>query len=325
MLPSLLKARLEEKLGAIACVPHGLFGHELDLASQAQTEKVIDKVVESASFGAACSDASPFVSVRNDSATACCQVFGDFAFLSVTLAPKTTEDLPEELGVFIRQKAERLGLTCCVVVNAHNSINDENATSEELNSLKRAAAASLEEAVSLVRQPIEVGACTVVPDEFGPKEGMGLGGITALVAKVGAQRTAYIVIDGNNMVSGLREKIMVALDSIGIDASEVFTTDTHSVTAVVLGKRGYNPVGEVIEHDKLIEYVKKATLAAASKLALVRSGCRHVSVYGIKVIGEDRLETLSVLTDRCLGEAKRILVPVFGLCGLVLMMFLLLI
>ncbi|NWF87366.1 DUF2070 family protein [Candidatus Bathyarchaeota archaeon] len=36
LLPSMLKAALEEKLGCTVCVPHGLFGHEFDLASQVQ-------------------------------------------------------------------------------------------------------------------------------------------------------------------------------------------------------------------------------------------------------------------------------------------------
>ena len=42
---------------------------------------------------------------------------------------------------------------------------------------------------------------------------MGTGGITAIVVQVEKQKTAYIIIDGNNMISGLREKI---LDSFSI-------------------------------------------------------------------------------------------------------------
>ena len=42
---------------------------------------------------------------------------------------------------------------------------------------------------------------------------MGTGGITAIVVQVSKQKTAYVVIDGNNMISGLREKILAALTS----------------------------------------------------------------------------------------------------------------
>ena len=79
-----------------------------------------------------------------------------------------------------------------------------------------------------------VGAATVYPKEFTLKDGMGAGGITATVVQVGKQKTAYVVIDGNNMISGLREKILAALTSVGFDESEVFTTDTHAVSALVV-------------------------------------------------------------------------------------------
>ena len=78
---------------------------------------------------------------------------------------------------------------------------------------------------------------------------MGTGGITAIVVQVEKQKTAYVVIDGNNMISGLREKILAALTSVGFGESEVFTTDTHAVSAIVTGRRGYHPVGEVMSHE----------------------------------------------------------------------------
>ena len=50
VLPYLLKHALEKKFGCVACVPHGLFGHELDLASQAQNQKIVNNVVERDGF-----------------------------------------------------------------------------------------------------------------------------------------------------------------------------------------------------------------------------------------------------------------------------------
>ena len=79
---------------------------------------------------------------------------------------------------------------------------------------------------------------------------MGTGGITATVVQVEKQKTAYVVIDGNNMISGLREKILAALTSAGFDESEIITTDTHTVTAIIIGqgggRRGFHPVGEAM-------------------------------------------------------------------------------
>ena len=322
LLPSMLKTALEKELKCVTCVPHGLLGHELDLASQMQNQKIINSVVESANFKASEAKATPFFKVSNGLATACCQVFGKFALLSFTLAPKTTEDLPQELGLFVQEKAEKHGLTHCAVVNAHNSINGIINIQEALNALKVAAANCLEQAASLKRLPFKVGAATVMPKEFGLKDGMGPGGITTVMVEVDKQKTAYVVIDGNNMVSGLREKILSTLHFMGIGGGEVFTTDTHAVNAVILSDRGYHPIGEAIDHKKLIGYIKKAALAAVSDLERAKATARSITVPNVKVIGEKKLETLCLLTDRTLQKAKKIIIPIFAASGILLMLLL---
>lgn len=322
LLPSMLKAALEKELNCVVGVPHGLLGHEFDLASQLQNQKIINRTVDFANFDAYEAKATPFIRVSNGLATACCQVFGKFAFLSFTLAPKTTEDLPQELGLFVRQEVEKHGLTCCVIVNAHNSIEGTASMPESLDALKTVATTCLKKGASMRQLPFEVGAATIIPKEFSLKDGMGPGGITVFVVKVGKQKTAYVVIDGNNMVSGLREDILSALHSIGIDEGEVFTTDTHSVNAIILSARGYHPVGEVIEHESLIKYINEATLAALSDLGHAKAACRSIIVSDVKVIGEKRLETLCLLIDKTLQRAKRAVIPIFATSGFLLMLFL---
>jgi putative membrane protein len=323
LLPSLLKKALEEKSGRVACVPLGLLGHELDLASQKQNKKIIDGVVESTSFVASEDKATPLVMASDGIATACCQVFGNTAFLSFTLAPKTTEDLPQELGLFVQQEAEKHGLDCCVVVNAHNSIDETANMKDVISSLEKVAANCLEKAASLNRLPFEIGAATVFPKEFGLHDGMGPGGISAIVVRVQDQKTVYVVIDGNNMVSGLREKVLSALQSMGFDKGEVFTTDTHAVSALILGGRGYHPVGEAIDHEKLIGYIKEAVRAADANLERCRCGCRRVTVSDVKAIGETLLGSLSLLIDKAAKKAKRVTVPLFGVSGFLLLAILL--
>ncbi len=232
LLPSLLKNEYEKEFGCDACVPLGILGHELDLASQAQNHKIVSQVMASAKFTSTADLASSFVKVIEEAATASCQIFGDTVLLSFTLAPKTTEDLPQELGRMVSEEAAKYGLKSAMVVNTHNSINDIVDTEKYLDALQKAASKCLQKAVALPTKPFMVGAATVFPKEFNLKDGMGTGGITAIVVQVEKQKTAYVVIDGNNMVSGLREKILAALTSVGFDESEVFTTDTHAVSAI---------------------------------------------------------------------------------------------
>jgi putative membrane protein len=322
LLPSMLKREFEKEFGCDTCVPLGILGHELDLASQAQNQKIINQVINSAKFTASADKATPFVKVTDGFATASCQVFGKTALLSFTLAPKTTEDLPQQLGRIVREEAKSLGIECSVVVNAHNSIDDTVDVEASLNKLHEMACKCLKKAVLLPSYPFEVGASTVFPKEFSLEDGMGPGGITAVVVKVAEQKTAYVVIDGNNMVSGLREEILSALKAVGFHESEVFTTDTHAVSAVVLGRRGYHPVGEVMNPETLISYIQEAAKAAAASLETCNTGCIRLAVPKVRVIGKARLESLSMLVDKALQRAKQTVIPIFASEGLILILFL---
>ena len=322
LLPSMLKHDFEKEFGCDTCVPLGILGHELDLASQAQNHKIIEQVINSAQFAASVEKATPFVRITEGFVTASCQVFGKTAFLSFTLAPKTTEDLPQQLGRIVKEEEEKLGLECNVVVNAHNSINDTVEIEASIDTLRDVASKCLKKAVSLPSYAFEVGASTVFPQEFTLKDGMGQGGITAVVVKVAEQQTAYVVIDGNNMISGLREEILSALKAAGFHESEVFTTDTHAVSALVLGRRGYHPVGEVIDHKTLIGHIQEVTKAAAANLETCNAGCLRLTVPKVRVIGKAQLESMSTLVDKALRRAKQTVAPIFVSEGLLLILLL---
>jgi len=326
LLPSLMKHEFEKAFGGEACVPLGILGHELDLASQLQNQKIIDAVLGSAKEATLTNKAKPFVKVTEGNVTVCCQIFGDVGLLSFSLAPKTTEDLPQELGRFVRDEAKRLGLKDAIVINTHNSITDVTVMEESLQALESVASRCLSKAVASEESSFQIGAATVYPKGLGLRDGMGAGGITAIAAQVGAQNACYVVFDGNNMVSGLREKILSALAVLGFDESEVFTTDTHAVNALVLSRRGrsrgYHPVGEVMNHDLLIDCIKEVATAALGGLESCRSGSLSLKVPKVRVIGEARIEGFSTLIHEALERAKRVVVPIFGVEGLLLILLL---
>jgi putative membrane protein len=322
LLPSQLKNDFEKEFNCDACIPLGILGHELDLASQAQNKKIIKSVIDASDFVTSADRASPFVKITEDSVTASCQIFGKTAFLSFTLAPETTEDLPQELGTYVREEAKKLGIDYSIVVNAHNSITDKLELDMSLKALKKVALRSLRKALSLPHYPFEIGINTIFPEEFTLRDGLGPGGITSLVVNVAEQKTAYVVIDGNNMISGLREELILLLRSKGFHEAEIFTTDTHAVSAVVLGRRGYHPVGEKMDKKILFNHILNVTENAAITLEPCRSGCVQILVPQVRVIGEERLHSLSTLVDSALQRAKKLVIPIFGVEGLFLITFL---
>jgi putative membrane protein len=318
LLPYMIQNALENKIQCIVSVPHGLAGHGLDLSSQLQSEKVVEKILGSVDFSLSHSKATPLIRSQNKGASASCQVFGDCAFLTLTLSPKTMEDLPQELHVIIANEAEKRGLSSAIVVDAHNSINGSFNLSEALEPLKKAALSSLKQALSCERASFEVGAAKIVPEEYGVKEGMGLGGISVIATRVDNRTTAYVTIDGNNIISGLREKILSSLQEIGIVDGEVLTTDTHSVNGVVLTARGYHPIGEAMDNAKLISYIQQAAKKALSNLEPAEVSWCMETVPNIKVIGEKQIEVLGLIAEKTAKQAKKLAVSLFSATGVLL-------
>jgi putative membrane protein len=325
LLPSMLKHEFDQTYGCDCCTPLGILGHELDLASQEQNHKIVNEVLKQAKTPVTATLASPFTRATSGCATASCQIFGDTAFIAVTMAPLTTEDMPQELGRLVTEEAQRLGFKHAVIVNDHNALDDENADmNAHLTELKEAAFACLKQAVTLPTKPFKIGSATLYPAEFTQKMGMGTGGITAIVVEVEAQKTAYVVIDGNNMIPHLREKILSALTAAGFDECEVFTTDTHAVSAIVTGERGYHPIGEAMNPDVLIGYLVDVAKKAAQTLETAKSGFVEFTVPKVRVIGEERINSISTLVDKGITMAKKTAPAIFGAEGLLLILLLLL-
>jgi putative membrane protein len=321
-IPSMVQAALEKKFGCIVSVPHGISGHELDLASQTQNTKLIDLILKSVKFDTFSAKATPFETTKLDGATAGCQIFGDCALVTLTLAPETMEDLPLELNETILQEAQKKGLSWVVAVDAHNSIQGLFDVEKAVEPVEKASKAIIELASSHKQSRFEVGAAKVVPTEFSVEDGMGPGGITVTAVRTDGQTAAYVTIDGNNMVSGLREKILESLLELGINGGEILTTDTHVVNAVVMNEMGYNPVGKAIDHQRLIENVKQTAALALGNLEPAEVSWQRMTAQGVRVIGERQIDELSLIVDEGAKKAKKtsaIVFPAFGFALAVLL------
>jgi len=322
LLPSLLQTQIQDKFNCVASVPHGLVGHELDVCSQPQNQRVINSILSFIGTSTPHSEASPMVRTERGDAKVSCQIFGNCAFLTLTTAPKTMEDLPSELNSVIVGEAEKLGLHA-LAIDAHNSMNGSFNRAAAAACFAKASVECIEKAVASQRSAFKVGAAIVVPGEFTVRDGMGPGGVSVIAVEVDGQKVAYVTIDGNNMVSGLRDKILSELKTLGIDDGEVLTTDTHSVCGMIRNARGYNLVGEAIDHHKLIGYIKDATEAALANLEPSSASWLIEVIPQVKVIGEQQINELTVLADKTTRHARRLAVTIFPLTAVLLILLLL--
>jgi putative membrane protein len=321
---------IQKALGfkSLVIVPHGASGHERDLPSAKYCRRLIDSIVETHEFGNISGTSSCMVRRDLGDAHASCQFLGDVAVVTLTCAPQSMEDIPFEVGTTIVEKGKVLGAKDVVVIDAHNSVGNANEvpilSHKQLVDLKSASESAIMSALKLKRNDFRFGASRIVPKEFKIEEGFGPGGISVAVIEVNNQKVAYVTIDGNNMVIGLREEIRNVLKGM-VNESEVLATDTHIVNAISTIQRGYHPVGEMGNREALLSYVSECTSKAISQLQESTVSYNRIDVPELYVIGEEKLKSLSLLIDSSVRLLKHLALLIYvPTIILVIVLFLLL-
>ena len=70
------------------------------------------------------------------------------------------------------------------------------------------------------------------------------------VVEVDWQRTAYVLLDGNNIEAGVREVLRGAVLEM-VDEAEVMTTDSHVVNTIT----GTNPIGLNVPAAEFLPFI----------------------------------------------------------------------
>jgi putative membrane protein len=286
VLPYLFQAVMDKRFGAVGVVPHGVSGHELNLVSQEENAHIIEWTITNLSSAQYIEEATPVKRFTSDKATATCQVFDGSAMVTMTASPYDMEDIPSEVASHLKNSAKN-HFRHLALIDAHNCLTEEGfLLPETVQALEQAALQSLKSLANEATAPFKVGISRTCPREFSLKDGFGLGGIMVMAVEVGTQRFAYITIDGNNMIKGLREQILSAAKEVGFEDAEVMTTDTHMVNGVVSAPLGYHRVGEAVSTSALLSYITTICQKAIADLEPcevgVASGQIPVTTLGSK-------------------------------------------
>jgi predicted neutral ceramidase superfamily lipid hydrolase len=296
-LPSKLKASMERSKGGIVQVPHGISNHQLNIVSQTDVQRVIEKALEQYPTATPIHDSSAMVRSTVGEAKASGQVFGNVAFLTLTLSPTDMEDLPFEVALEIEREAQARGLTA-IVADAHNSLSNQTSiTSEQAGKLVEASVKVLDQLALARKSPFKAGSAADSLDEFRLEDGIGPGGLSSLVVRNGNQIVAYLTIDGNNMHTGVREAILEDLETIGVADGEIMTTDTHLVTGLVRSTLGYYPVGAHLDVGLLKQKVRETVQRAISSLEETTAGFSKFSIE-VRVLGSETFQTITSFVSR---------------------------
>ncbi len=329
-LPSVIIEHIEKNHGIPAFVMHGSCTHQQNLTTKndyptvlAEVDRLIKETeVHELVSGPHWSDGGKFkvwsLFVGNDVLTIS------------TSSPEFTDDISLDVGYDVANmiRARLPQIRGVAVVDAHNCIDDTavsvNQGDSEAGEYVGTVSGAVFSTVNSERTKMQLGMHRVIPDDITLSEGMGPGGVIAVVFNLGEREMVLISIDGNNMEPGFREQAQSLLKTQGFDEAEVITTDTHVVNAISLSSRGYPPVGRHKPHETL-EHIVTASVKARERIQPVRAGLGFGKARNLRTFGERGFDTLTQDVAEAADIAKRmgIQVGVSSILLFILLAFLL--
>ncbi|MCI4351385.1 MAG: DUF2070 family protein [Thermoplasmata archaeon] len=307
-----LPRKLADALGpdaGVVFVPHTPCTHDLDLPTGAEVARVADlaRKLQASMVPSAPSPASPLVEPYPGS-WARAQALGPLTIVTLTQAPEPTDDIDFAVADRVRRELIAGGSGEVALIDAHNSYVEDRGDLIYGTPAAEKAVTDAKAAVTAARsaaRPGEVRIGVAARTDYSAREhGIGPLGIRALVVEAAGTTTAYTLIDGNNLMIGLRARILEAVRGV-VTSAEVMTTDNHVVHEV---DGGINPVGERFEVERLTHDVREIVERAKADLAPCDIGVATGAIGGVPVLGPGftvRLltslgDTLAVFTNALL-------------------------
>lgn len=305
---------LARRFNTFTMVAHGPSTHDFNPVSTKEIEKM-EKAIKGALDGMEYHEsASRFYRLENDNAKIGVQFFGDGLLLLATMAPRGFDDIDFGVGLSLINLAKsRCNLKNVILVDCHNSFKGEASRVMPGNSEVFDLMDALEE-LKCPREmgTLKVGCASNSLDGLSKEDGVGQSGVKVLLVEVDGQRTAYILLDANNMVQGFREEILEGVKSIGIHDGEVMTTDTHYVNTL---SGGHNPIGKR-KRNRILETIIECLESAVDDLEPVEVACATARVKNLNTLGPTNSTEL-VSTISSIVAVSRILAPIIFLVALV--------
>ncbi len=272
----------DEKTGTFVMVPHSATTHDVNPSTSNETIKMGAagrKLLKAVKYSTEATRSSR----QTDGISIVSQTFGDTLLMVHDPSPVTRDDLDENIGKEVVRHAKREGIENAILMDAHNCIERGSEVIHHHTAAAEAVLKMCETAITRSkaskREIVKMGFAQDL-DVTVKEHAIGPAGIQAMVLDVAGQKTAYVLIDGNNIVSGLTEKVKKSLKST-VDELIIMTSDDHMAN-VTMG--GFNPIGMKIGHKDLGNRIKKLVAKALDDLEDVHvggaSGTVQLRVFG---------------------------------------------
>jgi len=308
-----MPTQLADSLETFAMVSHGPSTHDFNPVSSREICK-IKKVIKNALNEMEYSKkASPFIRVGSEDAKLGVQYFGDDLLILATFAPLGFDDIDFGVGLSLIKAAQgHTKAKNVVLVDCHNSFKGESGRVLPGNPEVFQLLDAIEKLEKTEEKEFKMGCASDPIPELEKNSGVGQSGVKVMVLDVNGQKTAYILMDANNMVMGFRDEILEAVQKTGVDCAEVMTTDTHFVNTL---SGGHNPLGTK-DRDLIIAKITENVKNALDDLEPVMAGAKMMKVSNINTLGPTHATEL-VTTISSIVAVSRIVAPLIFVLALI--------
>jgi putative membrane protein len=281
-----------------AIVLHSISDHSKNLPTTAEVNKYLNSLKNSVLKNSGNECTLPLITKSNNFTLTC--IGFKTSVLVIISKDSGMEDLPYSIIEKIEQFAKELGFSDIMIVDGHNALGNKISNEEE-TALTALALTSLEKLVGKQYYTYEIGYSNSLTSGFRIVE-LGGAGIGVFNLRINNEDHLIGWSDSNNLVNGLRIRILRELNKAGINMLEICSSDTHSSS----GKRtrqGYYALGNVTKDEDIIKAFSEISSKAMSKTS--PSSFSYLDSYSqIKLMGRDQFDNYATALNKSMNITK---------------------
>jgi predicted neutral ceramidase superfamily lipid hydrolase len=317
--PYMLERYSSARYKANTVIMHGAVNEDLNCISSgqfAQVRAALDKGVKEAM---PISGAIRYSESSEGSSRIKLLSFGDVGLVTLTRAPRVTEDVAPEVAAVMKKLLNR-SIKRPVIIDAHNS-RYEAAGEGELEGVKLNSK-YMDEYVGAINRlkpgsksyrSVKLGSSSVeLFHRLGRPTDLGPGPMLITLFRFNGQKRGMVYINANNMLPSFREAIVRHVKSKYKFEVEVYTTDTHVVNT--LNMTASNVLGRATKIDALIGIVDEGMTKAIFEIEDVSISYSYGQMKKFAVWGPNSRERITAVMDSVISVA-RFAVPIIIVAG----------
>ncbi|MFH0835972.1 MAG: DUF2070 family protein [Candidatus Micrarchaeota archaeon] len=314
--PVLIARDIGKKTGAMVFVFHALVNHDFNPVSSGKHGVLSGVVLDNLRLKT--SSKAFYVEGSEGDAHVFGLGTGNSVFLTLSRAPKSTEDIDRALGVALANKTEAQGFKTAVLSDRHNSVTDGF-----MMHVGSKAFSDFEGAISSLKKgkesALSLGVASDDLKEYSLAQGVGRNGLRVAVFEVNGRKACFALFDGNNVLPEFRRKAVKELTEMGFNFADVCSTDAHSVNSI---SGVHNPIGAHHGDGDLLVRLKETAKRALNDLQPVSVAIEKKRVE-LDIMGTRKQSEL-ISTVNSIVSIIKILAPVIFVLSLLLVVLFLL-